>query len=141
MRDKDKMLIPLNEEVKIVEKYLAMEKTRFPDRLIYTINVTSEALNVEIIPFILQPFVENAIKYGMRTSPEILDIAVNGCCRGNSLIVEISNTGNWIEDSTGGTGIKNVRSRLSNAFPDRHKFQIVKSRGRVHIIIEITISR
>jgi len=97
IRDKDKLFIPLKEEVVIVEKYLSMEKTRFPDRLSFEINVTREASEVEVLAFILQPFVENAVKYGMRTSPYSLNIIVNCYTRNESLILEVINNGKWFE--------------------------------------------
>lgn len=137
IRDKDKLFIPLREEVIIVEKYLSLEKVRFPDRLNFEINVTSEASDVEVLAFILQPFVENAVKYGMRASPDSLNIMVNGFRRGRLLILEVINNGIWFESDNEGTGIRNVFERLQNAYPDRYKLNIEKNEGMVHITIEI----
>lgn len=137
IRDKDTLFIPLREEVIIVEKYLSIEKVRFPDRLNYEINVTSEASEVEVLAFILQPFVENAVKYGMRASPDSLKIMVNGILRDRLLILEVINNGTWSESDNEGTGIRNVFERLQNAFPDRYKLNIEKTEGIVHVTIEI----
>jgi LytS/YehU family sensor histidine kinase len=60
-------------------------------------------------------------------------------------MIEVSNTGRWIEPaqhedeiSAGtGTGLDNVRRRLENAFPNRHRLEIVEKEGRVRIQLEI----
>lgn len=138
LRDKDRLFIPLGEEVKIVEKYLSMEKTRFPDRLDYSINVTDQASKIEVIAFILQPFVENAIKHGMKSSPEKLDVMISGSIKARHLFIEVRNNGQWIENhEVTGTGIKNVYDRLNNAYPNKYDIQIKKNPDFVSIVIEI----
>lgn len=139
-RDKDKLFIPLAEEVEIVRKYLSMEMTRFPDRLSYSIEVTEEAKKIEVITFLFQPFVENAIKHGMKTSPELLTIDVRGYIEVKSLFLEVTNSGHWIEELYNyGTGIKNVNERLQNAYPDKHKMHIYKNPKSVCAVIEIKL--
>lgn len=138
LRDKDRLFIPLGEEVKIVEKYLSMEKTRFPDRLDYSINVTDQASKIEVIAFILQPFVENAIKHGMKSSPEKLTVHISGYIKARHLFIEVTNNGQWIESpASNGTGIKNVYDRLQNAYPNKYNIQINKKPDLVNIVIEI----
>lgn len=138
LRDKDRLFIPLGEEVKIVEKYLSMEKTRFPDRLNYSINVTQQASKIEVIAFILQPFVENAIKHGMKSSPEKLEVMISGYIKAKHLFIEVRNNGQWIENQeVTGTGIKNVYERLNNAYPNKYDIQIKKNPDFVNIVIEI----
>jgi LytS/YehU family sensor histidine kinase len=139
-RDKDKLYIPLAEEVEIVRKYLSMEKTRFPERLVYSIEVSKEASRKEVITFLLQPFVENAIKHGMKTSPEPLSINVRGYIKQNILFLEVSNSGRWIENSNdSGTGITNAYERLQNAYPQKYNIQISKNPNNVCVIIEIIL--
>jgi len=141
IRDKDKLFITLKEEVIIVEKYLSIEKTRFPDRLNYRINVSPEASEQEVLAFILQPFVENAVKYGMKSSPDSLNILINGYCKGGALILEVINNGIWIESQNEGTGIKNVFERLENAYPGKYKLDIGSTGGVVEVKIEIMINQ
>lgn len=138
LHDKDKLFIPLSEEISIVEKYLSMEKTRFPDRLDYTIEVSEMAAEREVVAFILQPFVENAVKYGMKTSPEHLRIGIRAYAEADRLYLEVMNSGTWVEEnSKGGTGIRNVFERLQNAYSDRFRFFISKEEDRVTVTIEI----
>lgn len=138
IQDKDKLFIPLGEEVKIVEKYLSMEKTRFPDRLDYTVNVTEQASKVEVIAFILQPLVENAVKHGMKTCPEKLKIKVHGYAEAHRLYLEITNSGQWIENNQAeGAGIQNVFDRLQMAYPNNYKMHIYKNPSSVCVLLEI----
>lgn len=140
LQDKDRIFIPLGDEVKIVEKYLSMEKTRFPERLEYTIDVTEQAARLEVVGFILQPFVENAVKHGMKSSPEKLTVCVKGYTEAKRLFLEVKNSGSWIENTERkGTGIQNVYDRLQNAYPDKYKIHILKNPTSVYVIIEISL--
>lgn len=138
LRDKDKLFIPLGEEVRIAEKYLSMEKTRFPDRLDYKIEVTEQASKFEVIAFILQPFVENAVKHGMRSSPERIEVSIRAYSELHRLYIEIKNTGAWIENKeNNGLGIKNVFDRLQMAYPDKSFMHIYKNPDSVCVLLEI----
>ncbi|MBU1012986.1 MAG: histidine kinase [Bacteroidetes bacterium] len=140
LHDKEKLYIPLRDEVVIIQKYLSMEKRRFPDRLNYSVTFTEEAAKQEVVAFILQPFVENAVKYGMRTSPEKLLIDIKGFIHDKKLVLEIMNSGKWIEQgSNEGTGIRNVIERLQNAYTDKFKIFIDKGIDSVIVSIEISI--
>lgn len=138
LRNQDRLMIPLSEEIKIVEEYLYIEQARFPDRLKYKIEISEEASRREVIAFMLQPFVENAIKHGMRSSPDFLEIEVTAVYRNGRLIISIKNNGKWIESEEEGVGIRNVFDRLQNAFPDRYKLEIIKGADGVCVEIIIT---
>lgn len=140
LQDQNKLFNPLGEEVRIVEKYLSIESTRFPERIEYLINVTHEAEKIEVMGFILQPFVENAVKHGMKTSPQKLHINIKGYVEVNKIFIEVHNSGYWVEENKGyGSSIQNVRDRLQNTYPDRHKIHIIKNPNSVYVIIEIDL--
>jgi sensor histidine kinase YesM len=65
-------LIPLVEEMEYLQYYLEIEKMRFDDLFVYSLNVTNEAAveTTLIPPMIIQPFIENAIKHGIRHKGE-----------------------------------------------------------------------
>lgn len=141
LANKDKIQIPLEEEIQMIRKYLSMEKTRFPRRMDYSIDVSETAQKQEVISFLLQPFVENAIKHGLRNNPEYLKINIKGDVIGNELNLEVSNTGNWIEqENETGTGMRNVIERLENVYPGKYRFSIQKDTDRVVVKINITLS-
>src|SRR5205814_9509341 len=56
-------LVPLSRELRIVQDYLEIEKTRYGDRLRYSIDVAADLDDPEVPPFCLQPLVENRVKH------------------------------------------------------------------------------
>jgi two-component system, LytTR family, sensor kinase len=131
--------VPLSLELEAARNYLDIEKLRFEDKLIVNFDIEPKAGEYAVPSMLLHPLVENAVKYGMQSSPiplrvEILAHALNGDLR-----LEVVNTGNWIEDNGHSTniGIENVRQRLRQAFPERHRFDLFERDGQVHAFIEL----
>jgi two-component system LytT family sensor kinase len=58
-------LLPLGDELEIVDAYLAIERARFEERLRVTVDVSDEARAAALPPLLLQPLVENAVKHGI----------------------------------------------------------------------------
>jgi two-component system, LytTR family, sensor kinase len=117
--------VRLEEEAELQRLYLGIEAVRFPDRLRHAIDVP-EALRDACVPgLILQPLVENAIKYGVSPARRAVTIAIGATERDGRLHV-------WVEDDGGppppplagerqgtGIGLANVRDRLAARFgPD-----------------------
>ena len=78
----------------------------------------------------------------MQKSKMPLQINLNTKVENNALIIEVQNSGKWVEhnsqNSNGtGTGLKNIRERLENAFPENYNFDIKKSENQVSVIIKI----
>lgn len=136
----DKLEIQLIEEVNIIKQYLLIEKNRFEERLEYKIEVSKETEKLKILAFIIQPFVENAVKYGMRTNPEEMKLNLSTFLKDEELNIEIDNSGEWLANSgENGMGIRNVRERLINAYPGQHKLLISADEGWVRISIKINM--
>ena len=134
--------VPLKEELKAIEHYFKIEKKRFEDKLQVVFNVDEKAENFPVLSFLVHPLVENAVKFGMQTSKMPLQINLNAKIESDGLIIEVSNSGRWVEKNLNnnngtGTGLKNIQERLENAFPDKHSFQINKKVDLVSIIIKI----
>ena len=135
--------VPLMDEIEAIEHYFAIEKKRYEEKLDVTINVEPLAEDYPVLSFLIHPLTENAVKYGMQTSNLPLKISINAKVIENRLILEVCNSGKWIEPKdhdesmSTGTGLDNVRQRLKNAFPGSHSFKINKNDDNVCIIIEI----
>jgi LytS/YehU family sensor histidine kinase len=71
-------LVPLADEIQVIEDYLDIEKIRFGERLQLQMAVDSSLLKCFVPPLLLQPLVENAIKHGVsrREDPTMVDIKV-----------------------------------------------------------------
>ncbi|WP_394835802.1 histidine kinase [Pendulispora rubella] len=140
------------DELKAVQDYLAIQKVRFEERLEVTFDIDPDAESVKLPGFIVQPLVENAIKYGFQTSGVPLRVSLRAKREGPMLRIDVINTGHWISESAGaqdplatltdgtGTGLCNVRERLREAFPDRHVFTTADDANghvRASIVVEV----
>jgi two-component system, LytTR family, sensor kinase len=141
----DGALVPLREELTAVGHYIALQKIRHEDRLDVVCESQPSAEDFPILSFLLQPLVENAIKFGMRTSPMPLHVRICAEVRKNVLHVLVANTGRWVADSEPDaqrgpgtqTGLQNVRQRLANAFTNAHRISVSESDGWVNVHLEI----
>lgn len=130
--------VTLDEEMSTLEKYLAIERLRFGDRL--TVGVTVDpAVRRALIPaFILQPLVENAVHHGVASvrGPVRIDIEARG--RNESLEITVSDSGNGFVDpdsvSAGGIGLRNTRSRLEALYGDSAQLAIGAQPGSGGIV-------
>lgn len=133
--------VPLREEMEAMKHYFSIEKKRFEEKLEVVFEIDPEASDFPVLSFILHPLVENAVKYGMRTSKMPLRILVEARVKLGILTLSVSNSGKWIEpvekpdDKGTGTGLNNIQLRLENAFPGRTKFHI----GQVDDFVKATI--
>jgi len=142
---KDYADVPLRHEIEAIQHYFAIQKKRYEDKLEVIYDIEPQAAEFPVLSFLIHPLVENAVKYGMRTSPLPLVVHLKAKIRDGALEVEVGNTGRWVEpgDRTEqttagtGTGLDNVRRRLENAFPNRHRFEVVEKEGRVRLQLEI----
>lgn len=132
--------VKLKQEIQAIRNYLNIHKVRFDDNLEieYEIDPATEKLTVPC--FILYPLVENAVKYGMQTGSRPLKILIKATFIDGWLVLEVTNSGNWISDNSGsgmGTGIANIKSRLEQIYADLQSFTINKLENSVQIIIRI----
>ena len=140
LRYNKQIYVPLKNEIDIIEKYFDIEKIRFGDKLSFTFRIDPEALEIEILCFILQPLVENAIKHGMKSNLEGVKVITRAEIVSGWLTITIMNTGKLDRDNIKmGTGIRNVMERLENAYPASHKFEIIQADDQVHAIIKIKL--
>jgi LytS/YehU family sensor histidine kinase len=115
--------VSLEEEIKLQQLYLDIEQIRFPDRLTVEIDVPRELLDARVPVLILQPVVENAVKYGVARSRGAVTIRLTANEEAGRLHIKVKDNGESAdhdEDGGGtGVGLKNVRERLIARFGDR----------------------
>lgn len=136
-------LTTLGREMSTIESYLSLEKVRFEENLAVSISMPEEVEDALVPELLVQPVVENAVKHGTKTSPLPLRVDVTCRAAGEYVIIEVANTGKWIDRDTatdagkGGVGLENIRTRLKLTYGDRHSFKIGESGDRVVVTIEI----
>lgn len=99
---------PLGDEIDAVEHYLAIEKIRFEERLEAVVQADRETLRLNVPVFLVQPLVENAVKYGMQSSNTVLFISVSTRIEHEELCIEVANTGKWLESGDVSNGKASV---------------------------------
>jgi LytS/YehU family sensor histidine kinase len=133
--------VRLKEEIAALSHYFEIERVRFGEKLVTEIQIEKAAEDLLIPSFLIHPIIENAIKYGMDTSPMPLTIRLSAMYKNSQLYIDVINTGHWVKNnahrSGTGTGLKNVKQRLDLAFPDSYTFEINKTDETVHIQIQI----
>jgi sensor histidine kinase YesM len=137
---KDRIYIPVSEEIDIIEKYLSIEKIRFEERLEYKITYDKDLLNNEILCFITQPLVENAIRHGLANNPAGLKLNIDFSLDKENMVIKIENNGSLDENGTSkGTGINNIIDRLNTAYQDQYDFSIIEKDHFVKVRLVVPV--
>lgn len=128
------------DEINLIEYYLKIQKVRFESDLIYTIKVDKE-LNSFLVPkFIIQPLVENALKYGMQTSKMPLEISISVIMSDKKVMIEVKNSGLLIDttpESYSQHGLINTSKRLELMFPKKTNLKLNADNN--HVVCNISI--
>ncbi|WP_380874254.1 sensor histidine kinase [Sphingomonas sp. DBB INV C78] len=116
-------LVPLEEELDLTADYLGIEAVRFGERLRVEISCAPAARSVHVPGLLIQPLVENAIKYGVARSAQPVTISIDASIDGNNLCLSIANDGGAnlpsVKTTGAGVGLRNVRRRLEALYGER----------------------
>jgi two-component system, LytTR family, sensor kinase len=91
LKKEEQQWVPLSEELQYLELYLDIEKVRFGHRLSTAICCEDECLGMRIPPMLLQPIVENAIKFGLYDTTDAVTISIRARFENNYVRVEVEN--------------------------------------------------
>jgi len=125
--------ISLQQELAALQLYLDIEKVRFEDHLNLHIDIPDEAQEAMIPSLLLQPLVENAIKYGIARSEEDGNLRIAARVFAGDLLIELSDDGPGVELVDGeipdakGVGLRNTRERLHELYGSQHSFRLSKT--------------
>ena len=135
--------VTLAQEVETLKLYLEIEKMRFEDRLRPHFKLESETIGARLPSLLLQPLIENAIKYAVTPSENGADIWITARREGEGIRIEVADNGDGGSSATSvspstGVGLANIRDRLNQAFGAAHGFTTKKNdKGGFSVIIEI----
>lgn len=124
--------VPFEDELSVVNDYLALEQVRHEERLRLRLDVAPDTLQLPIPPMLLQTLVENAVKYGISTRPEGGEIAIIARRENDSLRLQVTNPGAFDASSTRlarsngstGMGLANAANRLRLLFGEQATLQL-----------------
>jgi two-component system, LytTR family, sensor histidine kinase AlgZ len=121
----DKAAIPLREEVSLLEKYCAIEKVRFGERLNVKAEIQEQAKDCLLPPLLLQPLFENAVVHGIAQMAEGGWIRLRAERNADRMSVTVENS--WDPEAgssrKNGVGLKNVQRRLEALYGNEAQLQ------------------
>ena len=145
LNNKNGETVELSKEVEAIKKYLDIQKVRFEEKLEIEYDVDSDAEKLKVPFFIIHPLVENAVKYGIKTSSLPLKIKIDiSLVEGINLRIDVMNSGKLFSSNSESvnamstnTGIKNLKKRLEIIYREESSFSLTEEDGRVHASIHI----
>ena len=108
--------VSLEQELAMLERYLEIERVRFPDRLSFRIEASPAIRSAAVPTLLLQPLVENAVRHGIARSAAPGVVEVRAIRDGNRLQIELFNTGSLQPATSSGIGLENTRQRLHHLY-------------------------
>lgn len=142
VQEDDQELILLRDEMDHLNRYVAIEKIRFGDRLKVTLDVQESALEQKVPSLILQPIIENAIKYGLYGSLEDVEISIT--IKDSDTKIEVVVTNPFDQDaqraSAGtGYGLTSIRKKIYLIYGQQQQLKTTSEDGQftTHLTIPI----
>ncbi len=137
--------VTLAQEVETLKLYLEIEKMRFEDRLRPHFRIDAATIGARLPSLLLQPLVENAIKYAVTPSETGADIWISASREANGVRMEVADNGAGGQDAlvatqSTGVGLANTKDRLAQAYGARHSFATrTNEHGGFSVTIEIPL--
>jgi sensor histidine kinase YesM len=139
----NKPLVPLSQELKMMEEYIDLEKVRYGNKLELHVELPEDAEGYFIAPLIILPFVENCFKHG---TSNILDqpwINLTIVIEEDTMIMKLLNSKSDAHVSVNGhgIGIENAKKRLSLLYPGKHQLTIQKEPEVFIVILKLRMEK
>ncbi len=138
--------VPFEDELRIVNDYLALEQVRHEERLRVRLDIAPETLQLPIPPLLLQTLVENAVKYGISARAEGGEISIVARQERGALLLQVMNPGSLPSafppaapaGASTGLGLRNAGERLRLLFGDRATLHL-RPAAQNRVVAEATI--
>ena len=139
-------LIPLRDEVRMVERYLEIERERFGDRLQAEVSFEPRALDALVPSLLLQPLLENAMRHGISVADGRCRLSLSIRVKDERLFIAVRDAGPGLEPARGpaaaGVGLTNSSERLKYLYGADHTFDLqTLDGGGLLVAIELPFQR
>jgi len=139
LKHREHEFVPLSEEIGRMKDYLAIEKIRFGEKLVYKFKVDQQCAQIRVPTMIFQPLFENAIKHGVYES--IDPVKIEFSCKPDRQFLKIVVNNNYDPEVPArkgtGIGLQNVKQRIDLSYEG--KGSVNWSREDNHFIVTIYI--
>jgi two-component system, LytTR family, sensor kinase len=151
--------VTVAQEVETLKLYLEIERMRFEERLRTSFRIDPVTENALLPSLLLQPLVENAIKYAVGPQEAGAEITIAAQLVGPNLRITVSDTGPGLQSGSAsnrfagvtfdggepvstGVGLANIRDRLAQAYGEDHRFETMEPpEGGFAVLIELPFER
>lgn len=137
---KDKNLIPVQEEIILTNKFISILNARFDEQLIIKLSYENKVKKCLMPSMLLQPIIENQIKYDLSSNTIPLEISINISKKNKTILIliksnkEIDNS-NYFKNNK--MELRNLKERLKLLYPNNFSFKNIKSKQLVITTIKI----
>ena len=124
--------VPLQHEIEFTEKYLEIMRVRYGERVRYEFQIARDVLSASMPALVLQPLVENAVKYAIEPSPDRGKIDICASHDGNFVRLSVADTGPGIPQGAllkEGIGLSTTRARLHELYGQQGALEIDNESG------------
>ncbi|HEV2425474.1 MAG TPA: histidine kinase [Terriglobia bacterium] len=145
LEDVDEQEVTLKREMEFLDGYLAIQQTRFRDRLKVRVEIDPQTLDALVPNMILQPLVENAVQHGIASRAGVGQLEVRSSLRDGTLRLEVIDDGpgpgeEGADGPSGGVGLANTRARLQQLYGDAYRFSLSRpANGGTVVALEIPL--
>lgn len=133
----------LENELKLVDDYLDLEKIRFEERLHFSKNIEEQTLPIQVPTMMLQTLVENAVKHGISMLEQGGEIFIETFIDNNKCYIKIINTGKLnktkVHENSLGFGLNASQQRLNYLYKNEAELKIEEINNQVILTIKIPI--
>jgi two-component sensor histidine kinase len=134
LQDSRRQQVTLREELELLDKYLAIQKVRFSDRLQVDANIPPELLQAQVPSLLLQPIVENALKHGIAKRAQGGQVRLEAARLNGHLRLSVYNDGpqlsaGW-QNNPSGVGLSNLVTRLRSLYGEKFEFSLASRDAR-----------
>lgn len=137
IRKEEHQLVTLKEELQYLQLYLDIEKVRFGHRLVTKIDADENAEKMKLPALLIQPIMENAIKFGLYDTVDDIEISLSAKMEGNDLVIAVRNPFDpetALPKQGTGFGLQSVKRRLYLLFA-RHDLLVTETKENIFTTI------
>lgn len=135
-------LIPLGDEIKILEDYVELEKLRYNNRLSLNFEARLDEPQTPIAPLLLLPLVENAFKHGVSETRFESRVDIHLELKKQRLRFEVRNTKALdLEEPASGIGLSNVQRQLELIYPGRYDLKISTEKDTFLVKLQLNLAQ
>jgi two-component sensor histidine kinase len=124
----DAQEVRLGDELALLERYLALQRTRFADRLEVWMEIEEGAETLPVPGMVLQPLVENALQHGAARLGGVQRVRISARREGGALVMEVRDNGPGprpdAREMRRGVALENIRARLQHLYGDAARLDL-----------------